>query len=139
MNTNKIVLSGIAGGVTYFLLGWLVYGIILSDFMAANGNQCIMKPMEEMIWWSMIVSNIAGGLMLALILSWSNNVGVVSGIQKGAIIGLLLGIAVNFSFYSMSTLYLNLAAVVVDVVATTFVMAIIAAVVAAVLGSGKKE
>lgn len=138
MNSNKIIISGIAGGVAYFLLGWLIYGIVLSDFMAANGNQCIMRPMEQMIWWAMIVSNIAGGLLLAFILSWANCSSVASGVRIGAIIGLLLGISIDLSFYSMSTLYLNMTGVIVDIAVTVFMMAAIAAVVAWVMGMGKK-
>jgi biotin transporter BioY len=29
--TKKILLSGIVGTVVYYLLGWLVYGLILTD------------------------------------------------------------------------------------------------------------
>ena len=33
MNYKKIIIGGIAGGIAYFFLGWLVYGILLANFM----------------------------------------------------------------------------------------------------------
>ena len=35
MNT-KVLLAAIVGGVVAFLLGWLLFGILLADFMDKN-------------------------------------------------------------------------------------------------------
>ena len=69
MKTIKILLGGLAGGVTFFLLGWLVYGVLLNGYMMANTNQCAAKPMQDMVMWSMFLSNFALGCLLALIFS----------------------------------------------------------------------
>ncbi len=36
METNKILLGGLAGGVAFFLLGWVIYGILLMDYTMAS-------------------------------------------------------------------------------------------------------
>jgi hypothetical protein len=54
MKANKILLGGIAGAVTFFLLGWLIYGLLLADYFTANYDQSIMRPIEEMKWWGII-------------------------------------------------------------------------------------
>jgi len=33
---TKFMLAGLAGGVFYFFLGWLVYGILLMNFYESN-------------------------------------------------------------------------------------------------------
>lgn len=138
MNTNKILSGGIAGGVAYFLLGWLVYGMALASYMASHSNPCVMRPMEEMIWWSMIVSNLISGILLALIIGWSGNSSVAGGAKTGAIIGVLMGLALDLSFYSMSTMFTDLGAVFVDIIAYTVMSIGAGAVIGWVMGMSKK-
>ncbi len=40
----KILRGTVFGGIAYFLLGWLVWGILLMDFFSANMNQCANRP-----------------------------------------------------------------------------------------------
>ena len=139
MKTSKIVLGGIAGAVTFFLLGWLVYGILLKDYAAANYNQCAARPMEQMIWWAMILSNLAYGLLLSIVFSWSNMKGILVGAIVGGIIGLLIAISMDLSMYSMSTMFSNHTAVCVDIIAYTVMSAIGGLVVALVMGIIKEK
>lgn len=46
----KILRGTVFGGIAYFLLGWLFWGILFMDFMSANMNQCTSRPEGEMIW-----------------------------------------------------------------------------------------
>jgi len=138
MGTKKILLGGFAGGIAYFFLGWLIYGILLNNFTMSNYNQCAARPMEEMIWWAMILSNFAGGFLLSLIFSWSNTSNLLSGLKLGGIIGLVLAISMDFSIYSMSTTFLNLTAVFVDIIAYSFMTAICGALIAWVMGMVKE-
>jgi len=36
MNTRKFLIAGISGGIVYFLLGWLIYGMLLNDYMRSS-------------------------------------------------------------------------------------------------------
>ena len=56
MNTNKILLGGLAGAVTLFILKWVVYGVLLTDWITVNLNPCILRPMQEYIIWAMILA-----------------------------------------------------------------------------------
>lgn len=138
MDTKKITLGGLAGGLTFFLLGWIVYGMLLMNYMKANTNQCFMRPMEEMIWWAIIASNIAWGLFLAVIFSWSNISTAAGGAKAGAIIGFLIVLCYDLQFYSMSTMYSNINIIFVDVLVGTVMSAIGGAVVGTVMGMGRK-
>jgi uncharacterized membrane protein YbaN (DUF454 family) len=137
MKTNKILIGGVAGGVTFFFLGWLVYGILLNSYMVANLNQCAAKPMGEMTWWAMILSNLTLGLLISLVFSWSNTRGVRDGAKVAAILGLLMAASFDLSSYSMSNLFNNITALVIDVLVYTVLVTIVGVVVALVMG--KKE
>ena len=39
----RILRGTVFGGIVYFLLGWLLYGILFMDFLSANMNQCANK------------------------------------------------------------------------------------------------
>ncbi len=119
MNANKILLGGIVGGVASFLLGWLVYGVLFMDYMNANYNQCAMKPMEEMVWWALILSNFASGFLLAIIFSWSNTRGLMAGAKVAGIVAFFMITSYDLSFYSMSSMFSGLSVVIVDIVIGT--------------------
>ncbi|KJF44318.1 hypothetical protein [Draconibacterium sediminis] len=132
----KILRGTLFGGITFFFLGWLVYGFLLAGFMEANSNACANRLDTEMVWWAMILSNLILGLLLTLILKWSGASGIGDGIKTGALVGLLMALTMDLMMYSMTTLY-NLKVLVVDVIAYTLLLAIMGLVI--VLTWGKKD
>ena len=130
MQTNKILLGGVAGGVALFLLGWVIYGILLMDYATTNYNQCMNRPNMEMIWWALILSNLAYGVLIAYLFSRTGTTGFIGGAKLGAIIGILLSISIDLGYYSMTTMYNNPSAIVVDIIAYTIYIAITGAVIA---------
>lgn len=133
----KILRGTVFGGITYFILGWLIYGIILNAFMQNNLNQCAARPDDAMIWWPMIVASLVLALFLTLVLKWTGANGIMDGIKTGALFGLLFGISVDLSNYSMSTTFNNLSAVFVDVVVWVIMQALVGIVI--VLTWGKAD
>lgn len=133
----KILRGTVFGGIAYFLLGWLVWGILLMDFFTANMNQCAGRPGGEMIWWAIILSNLVMALLLTLILHWARAKSIIDGLKYGALFGLLYGSAIAFSYWSMSTMYLNAGAMVTDILVSSAVMAILGVVI--VLTWGKEN
>ncbi len=138
MKTQKILLGGLAGGIAFFLLGWLIYGVLLMNYTTANYNQTAARPMEEMIWWSLILSNFGFGFILAFVFSWSDVKGLLSGAITGGILGFLIAVSMDLSMYSMNTMFMGFAPVIVDVIATTVLAAISGIVVSWVMNMGKK-
>jgi len=125
----KILRGTIFGGIAYFLLGWLVWGILLMDFFSANMNQCASRPAEDMVWWAIILSNLVIALLLTLILHWAKARSIIDGLKFGALFGLLFGSGIAFSYWSMSTTYLNAGAMITDIVVSMVVMAVVGLVI----------
>jgi len=139
MKTSKIFLGGIVGGIVFFLLGWLIYGMLLMDFAMANFNQCMNRPMADMIMWAIALSNFALGFLLAFVFKWANINTITSGTKVAATIGFLMVVSIDLSFYSMTTMYVNTSAIFVDVITYTVMVAITGAAVAWVMNFRKKE
>jgi len=132
----KILRGTVFGGITYFLLGWLTWGILLMDFMSANMNQCAART-DTMNWWAMIVSALAGTLLLTLILNWVKAKGVINGLRYGALFGVLYASVVDLSSWSMTTMFNNFGVLIVDILVSTVVFAIVGMVIVLTWGKDK--
>jgi hypothetical protein len=124
MKTQKILVGTLTGGVVLFLLGWLIYGILLKDYMAANCNTEGSRPMDQMIWWALILSNFTWGLLLSTCIYWFGVFSPSAGGRVGAVLGLLTGLAFDLGMYSMTTMYLNANVIIVDVIAYVIMFAL---------------
>ncbi len=139
MKINKILMGGIAAAVTFFFLGWIIWGMLLTDFMQSNYDQSLMKAEEDMIWWAMIVSNLVSGFLLAMILGWAGARRFSEGIKIGAITGLSIALAVDLSFYSMSDMFFSFTPVIADAVISAVLWAVAGMAVVWVFNLGKKK
>jgi hypothetical protein len=138
MKTSKIIYGGLAGGLAFFLLGWLIYGILLRNFMQVNYNNCASRPMEEMIWWAIILSNLGMSYLIAIVISWANSRTIAGGIKIAAILGFLISASMDLSMYSMSTMFLNSKALIIDVFVSTLMWAAVGFIISLVMLMGKK-
>lgn len=135
---TKIIKGTLIGTIVFFLLGFLVYGILLADFMAANYNRCNNRPDTEMVWWAIVVSNLAMAFLLTLFLKWSNSKVWTDGLKIGALYGFLLGTGIDLSFYSMTTMFNNFSALIIDVAVNTVLMAIVGIIIVLLWGKEKQ-
>ena len=133
----KLLRGTVFGGISFFLLGWVLYGILFMDFFSANMNQCANKTAGDMVWWAMIVSNLVTALLLTLILKWSGAKGILDGLKTGAIFGILLSLSLDLSFWSMTTMYNNFGTLIADLVANTFMLAIVGMLIVLLWGKEK--
>ncbi|MGE0772354.1 MAG: hypothetical protein AB7K37_11625 [Cyclobacteriaceae bacterium] len=136
MTAKNRVLATLVGFVVLFLLGWLIYGMLLMDFYASNTGSAtgVMRDEDSMVWWALIAGNIAQAYLLVYIFGkWANITSFGGGFQAGAILGLILGIAINFSMYGTSNM-MNLTATLVDPVVSAVMMGITGGAIGVMLG-----
>ncbi len=132
MNTKKVLISGIVGGIVYFLLGWLVYGILLMDFMSKNSSVGIMKTEDEFVWWALVASNLIYGILIAYVLNAVGNItSVGNGASTAAVTGFLVAAGFDLGLYATSNVS-TLNALLVDIVAITVMSAVVGAAVVTV-------
>jgi uncharacterized membrane protein len=139
MNTKKFFIGTLVGGITFFLLGYLIYGLALTSFFshhttAAPGS---MKQMSEIIWWALILGNLASGALLSYIFLKLGNIGSFgSGAGTGAAIGLFVSLSMDLIRYAVENSF-DMTAMIVDVLAGILMSAIAGGVIGALMGRGK--
>ena len=140
MNTKNFFLGGIVGGVVYFLLGWLFYGTLLTTFFHEHPGTAtnVEKPMDQMVWWALILGNLLTGFLLAYIFSKSGVSTLASGLVTGAVVGLLMCTSIDLIMYATTNIS-SKKAMAADVATFTVMSAIAGAVVGAVMGMGKPK
>ena len=135
MNTKNVLISGIVGGIAFFLLGWLIYGMLLMNYMMSVSPKIdgLWRTESEFVWWAMIVSNLLSGFLMAFIFDLGKVSGWMKGLTTGAIIGLLMCSAIDTSFYGMSYM-MSKQGMMADVLACTIISGIVGAVIAMTMG-----
>ena len=92
MNTKNLLLGTLLGGITNFILGWVFYGMLLSDVFPEGENM-------NMIF--IFLGCLSFGLILTYIfMKWANISSWQTGAGAGAILGTLLSLWSNFFMYS---------------------------------------
>lgn len=139
MNT-KMLLAGLAAGVTGFLLGWVLFGMLLMGYYEANmiEYEGLMKPEDDMRLGVLFLGNLLFGLLVAWACWRMGREDALGGLRTGAVIGLLVYGSMALFFLSMWNLYANNTIVVVDILANTVWTAGMGLVAGFVLGTGKK-
>jgi len=129
MNVKNFVLAGIAGGITDFLLGWVLYGMLFRDYFAGP------DPNIAMIFGGCMSF---GFLISYFYVRWANLVTFMTGLKAGAGIGLIMGIMNNF-FMSAGESVVDYEKFAVDVVISIIMGSVVGGIVAATNGALSKK
>ena len=134
---NKVLVGGLIGGVVFFLLGWLTYGMALRTMMAENTMPGINRAEEEMGWVLLLLGHFAVGFMLAYVLNKANVYSFGSGATMGAVMGFLTVMGFDFIMYATTVYYTTMTTVFIDIIVATVIIAITAGVIGWWYGRGR--
>lgn len=139
MNTKNFLLGGIVGGIVFFLLGWLFYGNLFADYFREHPGTAtgVAKPMDQIVWWALILGNLIAGFFLAYIFSKSGVSTPTSGLVMGAVLGLLMSCSTSLIIFATSNIY-SKHILLADVGITLVRSALAGAAVGAVMGMGNR-
>jgi hypothetical protein len=104
MNVKKLTIGGIVAGILFFFLGWLIWGILLMDYMKANPGTVsgFEKATPDMLWLG--IGNLLSGFLLAYIFVKANVNTLAAGVIVGAVVGLLMTAAYDCTNYGLTNL-----------------------------------
>lgn len=130
MNAKIFLVSGIVGGIVYFLLGWLFYDFIFKSQFPVN---------EEMNMTMITLGSLVVGLFVAYVFAkWARISNWKTGLQAGAVLGLFL--ALYYDFFINSTKVnaeIDWQTMGLDIVITILMTAITGAVIATIVDKMK--
>ena len=134
MNT-RIIVAAVAGGAALFLLGFLVYGLLLEGWMESQMVKHDGLMLTTPNWVTLIIANIVWALLLTLIFDrWATIRTFAGGLIGGAMVAFLVILNKDLMTVSFMNMFSSYAPVAVDVAAFTVIGALSGGVVGAVLG-----
>ena len=132
---KKMIVGTVAGGVAFFLLGSLIYVVILGGFYEANLGSATGVMREIPIWWAMVVSQLGLAALVTYVFLHADVATAFDGLKTGAIFGLLFGIAMAFDLFAVTN-WSNVTVAFVEPFVTAVRMALGGAVIGWTLGMG---
>jgi hypothetical protein len=115
----RVLLATLAGAITLFVLGYLIWGMLLASYFKANEIQYAglsKQPAPNLV--SFFLSNLALAFLLAFVFDqWASISTFVGGLGGGAMIGVLIHLSWKLSLMGYMNLYKKITPVVVDVLA----------------------
>ena len=135
MTSNRFVLAALAGGVVMFLVGGLLYGVLLASFFAANVGSAVGAMKQTPDYVHLALGQVVLGVYLAVVIDkWARVGGVAAGLRIGAMSGLLIALGYDLTLFGTSNMA-NITATLVDPLAFMVQSACAGAAIGAVLGN----
>jgi len=140
MNT-RVIVAAIAGGAAFFLLGFLIYGLLLDPLvMKPNMIEYSGLTKDPPAWIPLVLANIVQAFFLAYIFDkWAGIRTWSTGASAGAIIMFLIALTIQLFFAAFMNLMKNFTPALADIVGSTVLGAIGGAVIGWVLGFMSKD
>ncbi|HLO81491.1 MAG TPA: hypothetical protein VK166_11050 [Chitinophagaceae bacterium] len=136
MDFPKFIVGGLLGGFINFFLGWLVWGILLMDYMGRHAtNATAFRTEEGMVFWALILSNLLFGFLTAYILYVANVRSAKTGAIIGVVAGALMTGAYDLGIYAQMNIY-DTGIFLPDILASAFVTGVVGAVIGWYYGRG---
>lgn len=132
----KLAAATVAGGIAFFVLGFVIYGLLL-DPMVMRPNMIeyagLMK--DPPMWVPLVLANLVSALLLAYIFErWANISTFVGGLKGGAIVWFLISLSFQLMFLAFMNIHKNYTPMIADVVGSIVMGALGGGVIGAVLG-----
>ncbi len=134
MDAKQLVTGTIAGGITLFVLGYLIFDLALADFYVANSGSATGLWRDASLVWAVILGTLSYAALITYVMANARGpMTMGTGVAIGAIVAFLLWFTVDFILYG----YLNVATLtrtIVDPLLEAVRGGVAGAAIAAVLG-----
>src|SRR5690606_7014638 len=138
MTNSKVGVATLAGGVAFFILGFLIYTVALEGFYSAHAGSATGVVKMEMQFWRLILGNLSHAALLACIfLKWASIKTFGAGFSAGVTIGFFISLGYNMISYDTTNLF-DLTASIVDVIVYATMTGIVGGIVGWIIGTGKQ-
>lgn len=131
MNVKNFIVGGIVGGIADFLMGWLMWGILLHDTFPPPAG----SGPENMMF--IFLGCMTFGFLISYVFSQGDGISTyMAGIKMAIGIALFMSLSNNF-FRNMYTDTIDIKMMGIDIIASVVVASIVGAAVALVNGKMK--
>ena len=99
---KKILIAIVAGGLTFFVVGGLIYAVLLAGFYEANLGSATGVLREVPVGWAMLISQLGMAALVTYVFLHAGVTSASDGLKTGAVFGLLFGVAISFDLYAVT-------------------------------------
>ena len=135
--STKTLIAALIAGVCFWLLGFLMYAVLVGPMMAEYNT--IERTSEDTMMVHLILGNLIFGFLLAWLWSRMGINTFARGASSGALIGLLVGLGMNLIMYATTTLWSAPTGIIYDVLALTVMWGVTGGVVGWWMGRSVKR
>ena len=133
MDMKRFLIGTIVGGITMYILGYLIWALAFAGFFATNVGSATGVVRQPGLVWAVALGSLSlAGLITLAVGSRAGSATIGSGFKVGAIVGFLVWFGVDFIHYGVTNVD-NLAATIVDPLLELVRAGIVGAVIAGVL------
>jgi hypothetical protein len=142
MDAKRLLIGALVGGITMYLVGYLIWALVFADFFAANAGSAQGVGRDAPVLWARALGTLSLATLVTLAIGWAGASSVGEAFKIGALVGFLVWFGVDFIRYGNTNVW-NLTNTVVDPVLEIIRTGVGGAVIGAVLGrssaSGPRE
>ena len=131
MDTKRLLIGTLVGGITMYLVGYLIWDLAFADFWVANSAQGVSR--DAPVIWAQALGTLSLATLVTLAIGWAGASSVGEAFKIGALVGFLVWFGVDFLLYGNTNIQ-NFTITIVDPFLEIIRTGIGAAVIAAVLG-----
>jgi len=103
MDTRRLVMGTVVGGVTVFVVGYLIFDLAFADFYAANAGSATGVARDAQLVWAVALGSLSYAALITLLIgSRAGSSTMGAGMTTGAVVGFLLWFTVDFILYGVS-------------------------------------
>jgi hypothetical protein len=118
----RVLAAAVGGGIVFFGLGFVIYGLLLDPYFKANMNVfpgMMREPMPDMLF--LCLWNLAMALLFAFVFeNWAGIRTLSGGLKGGAILMLILAMITDFQYLAFTNVWKGgPVPVIVDILAAT--------------------
>jgi hypothetical protein len=114
METKRLVTGTVVGGITVFVLGYLIFDTAFGAFYAANVGSAEGVARDAQLVWAVALGSLSYAALITLAIgSRTGSATMAAGVQAGAVVGFLLWFTTDFILYGITNIS-NLTRTIVD-------------------------
>jgi hypothetical protein len=137
----RVLAATIAGGIAFFALGFVIYGLLLDPYMKANMiiyPGLMKEPMPDMV--ALVAANLVNAFLFAFVFDyWASIRTFAGGLKGGAILMFLISVTLDLQFLAFMNIWKGgPVPIIVDIIGATLLGALAGGVIGLVLGLMKK-
>jgi hypothetical protein len=114
MDAKRFAIGTLVGGVTMYVVGYLIFEVAFGAFYAANVGSATGVSRDVNLVWAVALGSLSYAALVTLAIG--NRRGpstIAAGVKAGAVVGFLLWFTVDFIFFGITNIS-NLTRTVVD-------------------------